>query len=134
MQKFTTKTIVSLSVLVALQIVLTRFCSFSAWNVRIGFGFVALVIAAVVHGPVAAALVGGLGDMIGAIAFPTGSYFPGFTLTQVAGKISDQMDALTASNANTAAMMANPAAAAFLVASGDRQPHRCHSSQPHLQS
>ena len=83
MQKFTTKTIVSLSVLVALQIVLTRFCSFSAWNVRIGFGFVALVIAAVVHGPVAAALVGGLGDMIGAIAFPTGSYFPGFTLTQV---------------------------------------------------
>ena len=42
MQKFTTKTIVSLSVLVALQIVLTRFCSFSAWNVRIGFGFVAL--------------------------------------------------------------------------------------------
>ena len=43
----------------------------------------ALVIAAVVHGPVAAALVGGLGDMIGAIAFPTGSYFPGFTLTQV---------------------------------------------------
>ena len=83
MQKFTTKTIVSLSVLVALQIVLTRFCSFSAWNVRIGFGFVALVIAAVVHGPVAAALVGGLGDLIGAIAFPTGSYFPGFTLTQV---------------------------------------------------
>ena len=83
MQKFTTKTIVSLSVLVALQIVLTRFCSFSAWNVRIGFGFVALVIAAVVHGPIAAALVGGLGDLIGAIAFPTGSYFPGFTLTQV---------------------------------------------------
>ena len=64
MQKFTTKTIVSLSVLVALQIVLTRFCSFSAWNVRIGFGFVALVIAAVVHGPVAAALVGGLGDVL----------------------------------------------------------------------
>ncbi|MGN0046135.1 MAG: ABC transporter permease [Eggerthellaceae bacterium] len=39
----------------------------------------------------------------------------GFTLTQVAGKISDQMDALTASNANTAAMMANPAAAVAMA-------------------
>lgn len=83
MKKFSTKAIVSLSVLVALQVILTRFCSFSAWNVRIGFGFTALVIAAIFHGPVAAALVGGLGDLIGAIAFPTGSYFPGFTLTQV---------------------------------------------------
>lgn len=83
MQKFTTKTIVSLSVLVALQVILTRFCSFSAWNVRIGFGFTALVIAAVLQGPVAAMLVGGLGDLIGALAFPTGSYFPGFTLTQM---------------------------------------------------
>lgn len=83
MKKFSTKTIVSLSVLVALQVILTRFCSFSAWNIRIGFGFVALVVAAVLHGPVAAMLVGGLGDLIGAIAFPTGSYFPGFTLTQM---------------------------------------------------
>lgn len=75
--------LVTLSVLVALQVVLTRFCSFNAWNVRIGFGFTALVIAAIFYGPVAAALVGGLGDFIGSIAFPTGSYFPGFTLTQV---------------------------------------------------
>lgn len=75
--------IVTLSVLVALQVVLTRFCSFNAWNVRIGLGFTALVIAAIFYGPVAAAIVGGLGDFIGSIAFPTGSYFPGFTLTQV---------------------------------------------------
>lgn len=83
MQKISTKTMVSLSVLVALQIILTRFCSINAWNVRIGFGFTALVIAAVLHGPAAAALVGGLGDLIGSLAFPSGTYFPGFTLTQV---------------------------------------------------
>ncbi len=75
--------IVTLSVLVALQVVLTRFCSFNAWNVRIGLGFTALVIAAIFYGPAAAAVVGGLGDFIGSIAFPTGSYFPGFTLTQI---------------------------------------------------
>ena len=120
MQKFTTKTIVSLSVLVALQIVLTRFCSFSAWNVRIGFGFVALVIAAVVHGPVAAALVGGLGDMIGAIAFPTGSYFPGFTLTQVLMGLSFGLalyrKPLHVSDANAVDPHADGAAASVLAA------------------
>lgn len=120
MQKFTTKTIVSLSVLVALQIVLTRFCSFSAWNVRIGFGFVALVIAAVVHGPVAAALVGGLGDMIGAIAFPTGSYFPGFTLTQMLMGLSFGLalyrKPLHVSDANAVDPHADGAAASVLAA------------------
>ncbi len=83
MQKFSTRMLVTLSVLVALQVILTRFCSFNAWNVRIGLGFTALVVAAIFYGPVAAATVGGLGDLIGSIAFPTGPYFPGFTLTQV---------------------------------------------------
>lgn len=83
MKRVSTKTMVSLSVLVALQIILTRFCSINAWNVRIGFGFTALVIAAVLHGPAGAALVGGLGDLIGSLAFPSGTYFPGFTLTQM---------------------------------------------------
>ena len=83
MKRFSTRNLVTLSVLVALQVILTRFCSFNAWNVRIGLGFTALVIAGIFYGPVAAALVGGLGDFIGAVAFPTGPYFPGFTLTQV---------------------------------------------------
>ena len=83
MKRFSTRILVTLSVLVALQVILTRFCSFNAWNVRIGLGFTALVIAGIFYGPVAAALVGGLGDFIGAVAFPTGPYFPGFTLTQI---------------------------------------------------
>jgi len=83
MKRFSTRILVTLSVLVALQVILTRFCSFNAWNVRIGLGFTALVIAGIFYGPVAAALVGGLGDFIGAMAFPTGPYFPGFTLTQI---------------------------------------------------
>ena len=83
MKKFSTRILVTLSVLVALQVILTRFCSFNAWNVSIGFGFTALVIAGIFYGPAAGALVGGLGDFIGAVAFPRGPYFPGFTLTQI---------------------------------------------------
>jgi ECF transporter S component (folate family) len=38
-------------------------------------------VAAVLYGPIGAAVVGGLGDFIGAILFPIGPYFPGYTLS-----------------------------------------------------
>ena len=76
-----TKTIVTLGLLVAMEIVLNRFLSINAWNTKIGFSFVPVVVAAILFGPVHAAIVGGLGDFIGAILFPIGAYFPGFTLT-----------------------------------------------------
>ena len=79
--KFTVRSIVILALLIALHVVLTRFLSFNQWNMRIGFGFVPVVIAAVVLGPAGAAFTGGIADFIGAILFPIGAYFPGFTLT-----------------------------------------------------
>ena len=81
MFKFNTKTIATLGVLLAMDIVLTRFLSFSAWNVRIGFGFVPVVLSAMLFGPVPAAVLAALGDFLGAILFPIGPYFPGFTVT-----------------------------------------------------
>ncbi len=78
---FTTQKLVILSVLVALQIVLARFCSFNAWNTRIGLGFIPIFIAGIFFGAVPAALVAAVADFLGAILFPTGTYFPGFTLT-----------------------------------------------------
>ncbi len=78
-----TRLLVLLSVLVALQIVLARFCSFNAWNVRIGLGFIPVALAGIFFGPLPAALVAGVSDFLGAILFPTGTYFPGFTLTAV---------------------------------------------------
>ena len=47
---------------------------------KIGFAFVAVFVGAYLYGPVAGAVVGGLGDFLGAILFPIGAYFPGFTL------------------------------------------------------
>ena len=70
-----------LGVLVAMEIVISRFLSFSTWNTKIGFAFIPVAAAAILLGPAEAALCGGLADFLGAILFPIGPYFPGFTLT-----------------------------------------------------
>ena len=81
MSRFSTKKLITLAVLVAMDVVLTRFLSINAWNTRIGFGFVPMVIAAMMYGPLPAGIVAALADFIGAILFPTGPYFPGFTFS-----------------------------------------------------
>lgn len=70
-----------MGILIALEIVLNRFLSINAWNIKIGFNFVPIVIAAMLLGPLQGGLVAALGDLIGALLFPIGAYFPGFTLT-----------------------------------------------------
>lgn len=80
-QKLSTRTLTTLAMLIAIEIILSRFLSINAWNVKIGFGFVPVVIAAILYGPLAGGIVGALSDFIGAILFPIGAYFPGFTLT-----------------------------------------------------
>ena len=81
MSKITTRMLTYLAFLTALEVVLSRFLSINAWNVKIGFSFVPIVIAAMLFGPVPAGIVGALGDFLGATLFPIGPYFPGFTLT-----------------------------------------------------
>ena len=81
MFKPNTKMLATLGVLLAIEIVLTRFVSFSTWNTRIGFGFAPVALAAILFGAVPAAIVAALGDFLGAVLFPIGPYFPGFTLT-----------------------------------------------------
>lgn len=76
-----TQRLVLIGVLVSVEVVLSRFLSFSTWNMKIGFGFIPLAAAAVMLGPAAAAVTGGLSDFTGALLFPIGEYFPGFTLT-----------------------------------------------------
>lgn len=70
-----------LAMLVAVHVVLSRFASINAWNIKIGLAFIPVFVAAWLYGPLAAALVGGVGDFLGAILFPIGPYFPGFTLS-----------------------------------------------------
>ena len=74
---------VAAAVLVALKVVLDRFLSYNVWNQRFGFSFIAVAFAGAMLGAPWAMAVGGLGDIVGALLFPTGPYFPGFTLTAV---------------------------------------------------
>ena len=67
--------------LVAVHVLLSRILSVNAWNIKIGLAFLPVYAAAYLYGPWVAALVGGIGDLVGALAFPIGPYFPGFTLS-----------------------------------------------------
>lgn len=82
-KKFDIKILVQISLLIALQIILTRFCSIQTPIVRIGFGYIPVVITAIMYGPIYAGVANGIADIIGTILFPTGAYFPGFTLTAI---------------------------------------------------
>lgn len=71
--------IVTMGLLVAIEIVLNRFASFNVWNLKIGLAFVPVMLAGMLMGPVKAGIVGAVSDFLGAIIFPIGAYFPGFT-------------------------------------------------------
>lgn len=75
------RTLTTCGVLLAMDVVITRLLSFNVWNLRIGFSFIAVALAAYYFGPLGGALVHGLSDALGAILFPTGTYFFGFTLS-----------------------------------------------------
>lgn len=81
MKKLSTKDFVLVSLLLALNIVLSRFLSISAWNFKIGFTFLTIFVCGHLYGPIVTGIFAGLGDLIGSLLFPIGAYFPGFTFT-----------------------------------------------------
>lgn len=76
-----TKKIILSAILLALLIVLSRFLSLKTQFLVISFSFVPIMISAILLGPKYSLLIAGLGDLIGALLFPFGLYFPGFTLS-----------------------------------------------------
>ena len=81
MKNFSTKKLAALALLCALEIVLSRFLSFNAWNMKIGFAFLPVALAGIFYGPLPAGIVAAVSDLLGALLFPIGAYFPGFTFT-----------------------------------------------------
>lgn len=81
MAKYRLKKFVVIALMIALEFVLSRFLSISTQFVKIGFGFVPILFVAYLYGPVWAGLAWALSDFLGAMLFPIGPYFPGFTLT-----------------------------------------------------
>ena len=58
-QKFTTRTLTTLAMLIAIEVILSRFLSISMWNTKIGFSFLPIAAAGILYGPLAAGAVGG---------------------------------------------------------------------------
>ena len=81
MKNSNVKKLVEISLLIALEVILTRFCSIYTGILRIGFGFLPVAIIAMMYGPISAGVAYAIGDILGMMIFPSGSYFPGFTLT-----------------------------------------------------
>ena len=69
------------ALLLAFDVVFTRVLALNTPLVKMGFGFAAVALCAMLYGPVWTAVVAALGDLVGALLFPTGAFFPGFTLT-----------------------------------------------------
>ncbi len=72
---------VTAALLVALSIVASRFLSINTPIIRIGFGWLPILLAGLLYGPGWGFIVGALADFIGANLFPFGPYFPGFTFS-----------------------------------------------------
>ena len=77
---------VFLSLLVALSVVLARVASIriaiaGVEGIRIGFGGLPIILAGLMFGPLAGAIVGAVADVLGYMINPMGAYVPHFTLT-----------------------------------------------------
>ena len=76
------KKIVISGMLLALLIILSRFVSIKTQILVISFSFIPIIMSAIWLGPKYSTLIAMLGDLIGAILFPFGTYFFGYTISQ----------------------------------------------------
>lgn len=67
--------------LLATTIVLSRFLSIKTPIVVISFSFIPIMLSGMLLGPWWAMIICGLSDLIGALLFPFGAYFVGYTIT-----------------------------------------------------
>ena len=81
LQKNNTNRLLVMALLIAMEIVLTRFMSVNTPILRIGFGFLPISMIAILYGPWPAGIAYAVGDVLGALMFPTAPPFPGFTLS-----------------------------------------------------
>ena len=76
-----TKKLAVSALLITADVILTRLLAINTNVMKIGLGFAAVALCALLYGPWWAAMTAALGDLLGSLLFPTGAYFPGFTLT-----------------------------------------------------
>lgn len=80
-KQITARSIALMGILIAMQVVLSRWLSIPTQFVKISFAFIPVVFMAMTFSPLLAGVGNGFADFIGASLFPSGPFFPGFTLT-----------------------------------------------------
>jgi len=75
------KKIILTSLLLAATIVINRFLSFNSGILSIGFTFVPLMLSAIILGKKETIIIATLADLIGALLFPFGPFFIGYTIS-----------------------------------------------------
>lgn len=80
-QNTNTQRLVIMAVLITVSVILTRFCSINTPILRIGFGFLPCAIMGIMYGPLWAGAGYAIADVLGMLIFPSGTFFPGFTVT-----------------------------------------------------
>lgn len=77
----TIKQIIIAGLLLATSIVFSRFLAIKTPILKISFGFIPNMLCGIILGPWWGMCVAGLTDLIGALLFPFGAYFVGYTIT-----------------------------------------------------
>lgn len=80
-----TRALTMASMLVALHVALSSVRVMITPELRLGIGFVTQAAVGMMFGPVMAMLTGVAGDLVSHICFPSGGFFPGYTLTALVG-------------------------------------------------
>lgn len=75
-----TKKIILAGLLLAILIVFDRFISIKTLYLQVSFSFLPIALSAILLGPKYSTLISALGDLIGALLWPFGEYFVGFTI------------------------------------------------------
>ena len=86
MQKNMTKRLCVIAVLIAMQIVLGRIAAINVGSyLKISFGFIPIAVCGILCGPFWTLLMASVCDILGALLFPTGAFYWGFTLVAAVG-------------------------------------------------
>lgn len=79
--KLKVREIVFMGIMIALDVLAVRFLSFEIPTMRIGLGFLAIMISGMYLGPLRAGAVALIADLLGFVLFGKGIFFPGFTIS-----------------------------------------------------
>ena len=83
MKKMLINDMVFLALMVAVHVIFSRILSIQTPITKISLAFLPMTLCAIKLGAGYTMLMGGLSDIVGAIVFPVGAYFPGFTVTEI---------------------------------------------------